>query len=660
MALSLKKHLGWIVFTICLAVFLFFQTYLIYTPIRARSAPVETNVAYSLILKAEQIEASCFLQDCPALVDLWQQFTEPTADFKAQFTRAIEYHRVFVVYHPLHSAVLLGLKAIGFEYEKAYDILALGGKLLIGLGIAFWLYSLFGRNATTIALLLLALSVFPAQGLHTVVPSNLALGLALFYWGIIISCRKNLFWALAPLLIGMVLLHPIGKLFGLIGILLYVFQASQPFSRKSKIDMLVMGGILALSFITPFFINKPELQADLSSWYPTEWNFWEYLVRSVSQFENYVVFWARPLGLVTIFVLLAYLVQKLLKKEQLKSFQMGGLLAGFLVFSLIWLDPWYGAQVLERAWVPMGVFLTGLIGSMVWDMLILAIGFFTRLASKLSAETIFSQPIVVLEIIFLLNFIGQVAIVYLPYYIYSFTQTIIYQTERMNISLSAAQPQLLSEVPEQKIIYMDEIPLYFYLANGGLTHGAIYYPAIDENQINSGLTQPNLGQVQYVVAENPLANFQNRQLNEVVTDDSSHIEISSRTSFTFQFIELYIVRKGQSVDLQLEWKADGEIIRTTKNIPQNQDGWIRFSQAEINAEKVSVRIEGDQAIIIRGIRFGEQATNWPWIEGITLTLVPVAGDLISVEISEDVLIGNLPLEITVIDDNGFTVLAEVE
>jgi hypothetical protein len=660
MALTLKNYLGWIVFSICLSVFLFAQTYLIYAPIRSRSVPVETNVAYSLILKAEQIEASCFLQDCPALVDLKQQLTEPTADLEAQFTRAIEYHRVFVVYHPLHSAIILGLKAIGFSYERAYDILAIGGKLLIGLSIAFWLYRIFGRNATSISLILLSLLVFPAQGLHTVVPSNLALGLAFFYWGLIVSRKKNHLVVQVLLLIGMILFHPIGKLFGLIGLVLFFYHAERPLSKESKTMLLVTGAIVASGFLIPAFVSKPELQADLSSWYPTEWSSWQYLVRSVSQLESYVLFWARPIGPVLILAILAFLVQKLLRKEQTQALLMGVLLAGFLAFSLIWLDPWYGAQALERAWVPMGIFLTGLVGSTIWDLFVSTIEFLDDLKSKLRLEILFNNPIRSIVVLFLAYFLFQTAIVYFPYYLYSFNQTIAYQTERMNISLNAKQPQLLSGAPERKIIYMDEIPLYFYLSHGGLSHGAIYFPAIDENQLNSVWMQASLGQVEYVVAENPLAQFQNQRLMNVVLDDSSQIEISSKSNFTFQFVELYILRNGQSVDLKLEWNAGHESVRTTKTIPQNHEGWIRFSQAEINAQEVRIDIEGDQAVVVRGIRFGEQTTNWPWTQGVILKLIPAAGDTVSVEISETALTGTLPLEIEVIDDNGFTVLAEVE
>lgn len=62
------------------AVMLLLQVNLTVSPIIARPAPVEPDDAYGYILKAEQMRADCFLQDCPALNDLRPQLLEQSPD----------------------------------------------------------------------------------------------------------------------------------------------------------------------------------------------------------------------------------------------------------------------------------------------------------------------------------------------------------------------------------------------------------------------------------------------------------------------------------------------------------------------------------------------------------------------------------------------------
>lgn len=96
----LQEYAGAFLFVLSFLIFVSVQTYLVYAPIRARSTPVDGPVAFGYILKAEQMNSGCFLQDCPALVDLREQLTEPAADLETGLNRVVEYHRVFVIYHP--------------------------------------------------------------------------------------------------------------------------------------------------------------------------------------------------------------------------------------------------------------------------------------------------------------------------------------------------------------------------------------------------------------------------------------------------------------------------------------------------------------------------------------------------------------------------------
>lgn len=101
---------GKFIFLLAFCLFLFFQVRITLVPMLERQVQVEADDAYNLILKAEQINNSCFFQDCPALNDLRQELYSPDSDPDVSSIRRRVYQRVFLVYNPLHSVTLVLLK----------------------------------------------------------------------------------------------------------------------------------------------------------------------------------------------------------------------------------------------------------------------------------------------------------------------------------------------------------------------------------------------------------------------------------------------------------------------------------------------------------------------------------------------------------------------
>ncbi|HEX6143846.1 MAG TPA: hypothetical protein VFZ01_14100, partial [Geminicoccaceae bacterium] len=125
--------------------------------------PVDT---YGYIAKAQQLE-SCFRQDCPALVDLRQQ-VRPTGDPEVDWERNRAYHRGLYIYHPLHSALLLGLRKILPSWEAAWLALTILGEVLVIGSIAYFVHAVWAPLAGGVALLILAPALFSGyHGLHT-------------------------------------------------------------------------------------------------------------------------------------------------------------------------------------------------------------------------------------------------------------------------------------------------------------------------------------------------------------------------------------------------------------------------------------------------------------------------------------------------------------
>jgi len=665
----IKNYLGKGVFFLSLILFLVMQAYLIYAPIRARSLPIEPIVSYGYILKAEEMNSGCYTRDCPALVDLRRQFTERSSEVVEEFERAKGYARVIVLYHPLHSVILSVLQNIGLTYEKAFDLFAVVGTIFIHLGIAYWLFNMFGLGPTTIALLLLAPIVFPALGLHSIGPSNLSSGFCFFLWGIILDKKQRFTWALFPLLGAAILMHPIGKIYGLIALFLYFSTAERPLAKRTRSFLLGGVALIAFTFIAPIFIKWPELNAETSSWYPAEWNYLDYLLIAIKSLEHFVTFWASPVSIFGVILLLAFCLLKLRQRTGGSWLFMGGLLSGALFFSVIFLDPWWGPQLLERVWIVVGIFLTGALGLMLWYIARIVFTLGKRFYRQRNVKAVLSKGRLgllhaTIAISLLLLACRQAYINYFPYYFYSFGATINYQTDLMNFRLDFSQPNLIKQdislSKEQTIIYMGEIQMYFYMTYGGLNYGSLYYPAIDSKQFDQDWLQTSLKQAAFLVGENPIVQLQNNADMEIDLDDNAQLGFEGVSNLSIYSFQAFIVHSGQPVELEIDWHAQSQIITTSKIIPANTSGWIDFRQNELGAEKVTIRLIGNRSVTIRGISFENQPrTNWPWEPGIRLTLTPLTGDASSIEISETSLMENLPLNIEVIDDDGFTILAKV-
>jgi len=118
------------------------------------------------VVKTKEME-ECPLQDCRSLKDLREQFSVPTSDPEVAAQRQLAGSRIFPVYHPLLSAVFLGLKAFGLDLMMVYKVVWTLGPVLFGLAFAYLLSVLWGRTAAGVALGFLAFKVFPDTGLTT-------------------------------------------------------------------------------------------------------------------------------------------------------------------------------------------------------------------------------------------------------------------------------------------------------------------------------------------------------------------------------------------------------------------------------------------------------------------------------------------------------------
>lgn len=667
---SFPNVLWYFAFICAFSLFSFYQINITVKPLLLRPLPVEVDDAYTYILKAEEIRASCFLQDCRALTDLRPQLLASTFDNQIAGERLRVYQDVFLVHHPAHSLILVMLKTIGLTYEQAYDAVSLMGKVIICIGIAYWLTAIYGIKATTLSLLLLAPIVYHGQGLATVVPGNITLGLSLILWGLILQKNKFLPYIFVPLLFAIVFSHQLGRLFASIAVVLYWSTHDWPFSKQVKIQLSIALGLVILPFLLPVIVQRPEFKFVSSAFYSNPVVTFDEFLKQIPAAFTIVRFWAVSFPNISASVSLIIIGALTMHPKLRRGWSyMGGLLLVLLCIGIFWSVPGRQAPLFQRVWVPSSLFLTGTIGQAAVFFLALIFEQAKQLRSSHHSpcKYYFNKPwlaflIVASTVIFLFV---QIFKNYYSYYAYHYDLTLENQITRYDITLNSAQPglvmQTISQNQREKVVYLNRIALYYYLVYGGLDYGAVYFPAFDDSPANLNQLSSDLEDVSHLVSTNPI--FRLQQLPEVAIalDDDAHLDLQGLFSLSTTSFQMNIDNPGRPVELEIEWHSGERVAVTMETVPERSSGWVNFQQDMLFAQRVVIKLIGNRGITIHGIRFDEnQITHWPWEEGINLILTPSVGDPLTLEISEKRILGKIPLEIDVIDDNGFTILAKVK
>lgn len=643
-------------------------------PIRNRTAPVETDDAYTYIVKAAQMQ-DCFLQNCPALNDLRQQLTSPTEKPNMTWIRYREYVRAFSIYHPLHSLILVGLHTAGLPWETSYNIVEIVGSLFLSLAISYWLYHLFGLGPAGIALLLLAFTPFPNQGLHYIVPSNLALGIGMLTWGSLLRRDSRSGWVLLESTVILILMHPIGRLYALLGVFLFVFLNARQMKRADWQMIGLSVFMIVMTFLLPLIVTRPELSfpADPP---PPDWNRWSGYYNNFRQSASFVALWMRSYGgfLIAVLLILVGLVSLPPLKQRTQVVVMGILLGGLLSASLFQLLPRYPAEAFSRIWIPFTIFLTGLIAHGIWRWAAAVVYWIRQIVEKGGQDFrderwILSVPGWTCVLLFFLGF--MVARNTLNHVVEGqriLRETLAFTIDSQDSRFDAGQSASLLETGCKDVLYMFEVPMHVYFAHGALACGAIYHPGVagtpEEAQWIEG--NQNLG---YVVTWNPTIRASvTTGGNPLAVEAGKSLEFYVPKDWTSKEIVLYLENTGGETRINLSplQTEAGEKRKVMERIliSANWSGWqaIDITRDELAQGFVLEAARGSGEIFLRGIRSeADSSLNWPWDQGLALVQRPPNPDVQATEINFNTtsLVPYPTWSLTVLEDQGDTVLLKV-
>ena len=664
-----------LLFAIGVLLFTFVQLMMVVLPIRNRTAPVETDDAYTYIVKAAQMQG-CFLQNCPALNDLRQQLTAPSEKPNMTWIRYREYVRAFSIYHPLHSLILAGLHTAGLSWEVSYNIVEILGSLFLSLAISYWLYRLFGPGPAGVALLLVAFTPFPGQGLHYVVPSNLALGIGMLTWGSLLKRDDRSRRIIVASTLVLILIHPIGRLYALLSVLLFVLLNVKQMKRADWQMMGLSLFMIVMAFLLPLIISRPELSfpADPP---PPDWNRWTGYYNNITQAVSYITSWMRLYGgflmaLLLIFIGLASLPPF---EQRTRVVSMGVLLGGLLGASLLQVLPRYPAEAFSRVWIPFAIFLTGLIANGIWRWAA-AVVHWIRQALENGLQDFRDER-------WILSMLGWAGVLLLVFGLILARnslnhvlegQRILRETTTIMINsqdsrLDADQASVLLREGCEDVLYMFEVPMHLYFAQGALACGAIYHPALEGTPEETQWIQDNQN-LGYIVTWNPTVRASvTTGGNPLVLESGKSLEFYIPEDWTSQQIYIYLENTGGETRLNLSplLVEGGEKRKILERISIPAD-WSGWQAIDITADEVArgftlEAVRGSNEIFLRGIKSDpDTPRNWPWDEGLTLVQRPSNPDVEATEINFNTasLVPYSDWSLTVVEDQGDTVLVKVD
>jgi hypothetical protein len=663
--------------------------------------PPEVDDSLAYVLKARVME-ECFNRDCPALRDLKKELYGRASDPNSYPHRRIARTRIFPVYHPLFSAVLLGLKKLGLDWMTAYKWLWTIGPIFFGLAFACLLASLWGLPAAGIGLALLAFKVFPDTGLHYVVPSNFAMGMAALIWARIISKKGKALWTMITGSILMIAMHPVGRVYAVMALLL---MFSLPgIGRRPRtwilalVVLLVVGFASIISDVTqlPKFVNLHPIPKGEAPFLQMARGALETLVEV---FAGIVRMEGGLFGSIPLFfgaVVMGFLTTPAERRPAAGKILF---IYVFFLFALLFYVSSHPGDVIFRIWIPFIAILFGAVGQALWHALceswrILIQGLKgSSGAGHLGLKE--AWPVVALAVLLGYSFHMTTRGVEQVY------ATIEHTRERQPLKFSASQPKLLLSRarPGDRVLYTSMIIMPYYFIPGTMKLGAVYYhPTMRGSRLTEKwLKRPDL---RFAVTYNPTVYhpsfeglseedrcvsapaFHFSPLNDVrrygpisregmvPASRFRWIEVRIRERDFPRHFRILIENPGKESRIDLvPVREGGELLsefKVTAPIPSKWSDWVTLDLGKIPSLK-NFRIilpKGTPRFLIGGMVFGNAPLHWPWAEKADLIFQPREAETGPITVSFDpAKILPPPLnkrEVRILDDHGSSVLFEIE
>jgi len=695
-----RRAMSWMVLLAGLALWIGLQGALVGVPLWTRALFPEVDDSLTYVVKTRQME-ECPFQDCLALSDLREEFSVPTSSPEVVKQRNLAISRIFPVYHPLLSAVFLGLKAFGLDLMMVYKLVWTIGPVLFGLAFAYLLSVLWGRTAAGLALGFLAFKVFPDTGLHYVVPSNIAMALAVILWAHIISRDGDAAWSMVLGSIVLVTMHPTGRIYAVISAVIAFFMPGFRFSVSRCIAILGGLFVVALAFYSPHLVKLPGV------WNPGPvvagdsqlMAFGKGIVESTIQAFTEV----RRLtpGLFVVFpifcgaVLFGFLT---LPHERRRLVLRVVIIYWLFLFAAMFYVSYHPADLVLRMWIPLVAILFGGVARGLAYCIEESWTWIVDLAKNRSdwGPVSFRKAWVLVVFAVLFGYAWQT----MTGGVEAITATIRHVRDREPLKFEADQPKILlaHARPGDRVLYTSIMIMPFYFIHGAMSLGAVYYhPAMkDFEAVERRLERPD---VRFAAVYNPTVwhpsfegvdetdwwisapnytysplDWTRRRPNplswegEIRSQDFRWIEIEPRVADFPGRIKLTVNNPGKPSRVELiPVDREGLPLGADKVQATIQGDWTGPVALDlpksVDAVRFRIVFPTESHFRISSMVFGDDKNHWPWTQKALMSFMPKG------ECCEPITVNFDPADllpaplrerpIIILDDNGSSVLLKI-
>ena len=352
-------------------VYSLFKVGIVVGPILERAAPVELDDAYSYMLFAYRAFICPFVQ-CGALSDLATQVNNYAFDFS-------HWHRVQglvdVVGYQLYLLILVVVRyGFGLGWDTSFNLISIVGAAFLGFSLVYFFTKIWGRAAAGISMVVVGVIVLPAQGLNTIVPGNLALGVFLISFTNLVNASyfSAKQWVLIGLLL--VMLHPVGLVFYGILVMYYLSTSGIREGRRGVIRILGLTSVAPLLyFFTKGLYGREtdgasavSLSFDADTLF-VQLKYAKGVIRQASR--NFGFHQIQLYGGWFFLVALAGLFVRNTKRETQAGTALL-IIALIATISLLYSGSKHSGTLFAKIWAPLFIFVTGFFGAAVFAWLV--------------------------------------------------------------------------------------------------------------------------------------------------------------------------------------------------------------------------------------------------------------------------------------------------
>ena len=655
------RRAGIAILVLGLAVFLLAQGYVTVYPSLVKEVPPEADDAFAYITKAVQMK-ECFFQGCPALRDLLAQTEDKTSDARPLIKFQI-FSKTVLIYHPLHSALMVGLEGLGFSWEGAYVALWVVGFLLMTASVAFLLSALFGQGGAGLALMILPF--FRNDGIDFIIPNSMVTALAMLLWSAALTRVRCLPYLIVAGALIMLPLHMIGIVHLAFLLLLYWLTAEQLRDRTRIRTTLVCLGLAGIYLALPLILSRPVLSVGAfgQSWHGPLALFPENfkavvttLIRLVNAHGGYVIC-GLLLGIGAVF-------NTPLRKHRIVLVLwmcLGLVAASFLPRAPI------PSNAFHRILAPCLVFFCGLMGRAAWVWLKESGAWLLRALTGIGPREIpvgewsgwKAVGLVVVGLVLVRVFVfGALE------FRASAAPVVDHIISRKDYRFLPEQVELLASRarPGAVVYYRNLVPMQYYLNHGALKFGAVLEVLLssDPEQREAWLRE---NPPEFVVTGSPFWGLSDGR----PYDDRPIYQHGGALILPGTGIQITLSEPRLAADLEflVEWPGRAGQVRLAsggKVYPLQTDdqnpGRLKVRAPE-GASQKRYTLKGTEPVRLLGLSLDRgQASSWPWNRGVAVRTVPSSASVEAREIQFDTALLN-PLtdrNLEVLDDRGSSIL----